>query len=196
MNIKLVRLENNTNNHFLVQLLVENAPTYALNISGENVSASAGKETFEAIPDNFEHSNKHVIGVYSENELVGVIDLLIGYPNKTTAFIGLMLLSEQNQTKGMGREIFKKLEKYIHCFESISKIRLSVVESNSSVIKFWQKMGFNLTGERKPYANKRVISESILMEKDIGFAFCERTSESRGYPKTCEGRDLSHDALV
>lgn len=178
MNIKLVRLENNTSNHSLVQLLLESAPKYSLNVSGEEANENAGKETFEAIPENFEYSNKHVIGVYNENDLVGVIDLLIGYPNQKTAYIGLMLLSEKNQTRGIGRVVYSELEKYIDLHGAISKISLSVVESNSAVIGFWNKMGFSLTGERKPYANKHIISESILMEKSFGFFCCERTSES------------------
>jgi RimJ/RimL family protein N-acetyltransferase len=124
MIIKLVRLENNTSNHSLVQLLLENAPTYSLNVSGEKANATAGKETFEAIPDHFEYSNTHVIGIYSENELIGMIDLLIGYPIVKTAYIGLFLLSEKVQSKGLGRNAYQELESYIGQQSKIDKIRL------------------------------------------------------------------------
>lgn len=167
MNIKLIRLENNTTNHSLVQMLLENAPTYSLNVSGEKVDKNAGKETFETIPDNFDHLNKHVIGVYHYNNLVGVIDLLIGYPNIKTTYIGLMLISEQNQSQGVGRATYDELEKYIRKKAILNTIRLSVVEANGFVVKFWTKMGFKLTGEKKPYQNKNIDSTSLLMEKNI-----------------------------
>jgi len=39
--------------------------------------------------------------------------------------------------------------------------------TNSHVEKFWTKMGFKETGERKPYTQGKIVSEYILFEKAL-----------------------------
>ncbi len=57
-----------------------------------------GKEVFEALPQSFHRYDKYVIGIFSENILIGMIDCLVGYPTKDKAHIGLLLLNENYQS--------------------------------------------------------------------------------------------------
>ena len=96
-----------------------------------------------------------------------MIDCLIGFPTKDEAHIGLLLLNENYQSQGLGKVAYVNLEDYLRHFSSISKIRLAVVNTNNKVLNYWEKMGFRLTGEVKPYSKKRVISEALIMEKEF-----------------------------
>jgi uncharacterized DUF497 family protein len=46
-------------------------------------------------------------------------------------------------------------------------MRLAVVKTSNKVLKYWEKMGFHLTGEVKPYSNKLINSEALIMEKEL-----------------------------
>ena len=83
--------------------MLENAPTYCLNVSGKIAGLNYGKEVFEALPPSFPSEDKHVIGIFSENILIGMIDCLVGFPTKDKAHIGLLLLNENYQSQGLGK---------------------------------------------------------------------------------------------
>ena len=167
VSLKLIRLDHTADNESLLQGLLENAPTYCLNVSGEIAGLNDGKEVFEALPPSFPIEDKHVIGIFSENILIGMIDCLIGFPSKDKAHIGLLLLNENYQSQGLGKLAYVNLEDYLRHFSSISKIRLAVVNTNNIVLKYWEKMGFQLTGEVKTYCNKLINSEALIMEKEL-----------------------------
>jgi ribosomal protein S18 acetylase RimI-like enzyme len=84
------------------------------------------------------------------------------------AHIGLLLLNEKIQRKGIGAQVYSKLEEYLLHYPFVETIRLSVVETNKSVMSFWEKCGFKSTGVIKPYTNKKVTSQAIIMEKPFG----------------------------
>lgn len=62
---------------------------------------------------------------------------------------------------------YRLLEQYLGPFPSISILRLALVKSNDEFLNFWEKVGFQLTGEVKPYSNKQINSEALIMEKDL-----------------------------
>lgn len=165
--IELKILAKNPLNISLVQKILDLSPTYSLNISGELAGPSAGLETFETLPPKFERDSKFVLGIYLNNEMIGVIDYLKGYPSSHVAYLGLLVLVENHQAKYLGRAAFQEFEKMIYAFGYINFIKLSVLESNSKVIPFWKKMGFKETGEVKPYQNQKVISKAIIFEKNL-----------------------------
>lgn len=167
MKHELKLLENIPHNWQQVQNILEEAPDYSQAISGTIPGNKAGQSTFEALPDNFNRCNKHVLGVYLNQKLIGVIDLLIGFPTQDKAHIGLLLLSEQFQDAGHGKHTYQELERYIRQFTQIKTIRLSYVETNAKVFHFWNKQGFQVTGEKRHYENNLIQSYSILMEKCI-----------------------------
>lgn len=166
-NLKLIKLDHTFQNVGLIQSLLVNAPSYCLSVSGEIAGINDGKEVFEALPPNFPREDKHVIGIFSQDILIGMIDCLIGFPTKEKAHIGLLLLDENYQAQGLGKSAYFKLEDYLRSFSSISKIRLAVVTTNKKVLKYWEKMGFTLNREIKPYSNKLMNSESLIMEKEL-----------------------------
>ncbi len=165
--MKLVRLAETSQNIGLVQKLFENSPTYFLYVSGEVAGLGEGEEAFRALPPDFPKENKHVLGIALQETFIGVVDCLIGYPSIEKAHVGLLLLDENYQAQGFGKRAYLEIEAYLKLFRSISTVRLSVVESNSEVLEFWRKMGFQRTGEVKSYSNKRIQSSVIIMEKEL-----------------------------
>lgn len=159
------KLGYNSENHKLVQVILNASPNYSIIISGQLPSDEAGKEVFEEIPPNISYDQKIVLGVKDNNSYIGVIDYLVNYPKSGFIYLGLLLLKEEVQSKGLGVKCYLELEQDFRKIDGISKIRLSVVEENLKAIRFWKKVGFQLTGEKKAYENKKISSYVLLMEK-------------------------------
>jgi len=163
--IKLFHLAHTKENVKLVQQVLEGAPEYSKIISGNLPSKDEGEDIFTELPPKMEFKNKFVIGVYLENKMIGVIDYVVGYPDEKTIYLGLLLLKEEYQNQKRGTEVYQELENIFKMNSTIEKIRLSVVETNTKGISFWTKMGFHLTGEIKPYENKNMKCQVLLMER-------------------------------
>jgi hypothetical protein len=43
-----------------------------------------------------------VFGVWVDGELVGVLDLLLRYPDQETVYLGLLLIDRRRQRQGIG----------------------------------------------------------------------------------------------
>lgn len=150
-----------------LQAVIEAAPTYAQRVTGYPPGSADAQSTAIALPEGKTHDDKFLYGIYRENELVGCADIIRGYPAPDTAFIGVLLISEAHQGQGVGATAYSLIEAKIKTWHRIQKIRLGVVRTNEEVLPFWQKMGFHLTGEVKPYQYGELQSETLILEKVV-----------------------------
>jgi RimJ/RimL family protein N-acetyltransferase len=162
--MKLIRLTNSPADAEALQLVFENAPRYFQKVTGSPAEKNKAERLLIMLPDGKTLADKFVYAFYNDKALMGCADVIRGYPEAQTALLGLFLLSEQFQDQGFGKKFCQLLEREIKEW-NCHKIWLSVVKVNVSVIGFWEKMGFNPTGEIRPYSNNNIISESVLMEK-------------------------------
>ncbi|RAJ02114.1 hypothetical protein DEU50_11355 [Aeromonas salmonicida] len=89
-----------------LQRLFELAPAYQAAVSHEPLSARAAEEALVACPPDLSLSDKYLIGHWEQGELTAVIDLLRGYPNPDTAYLGLLLVGEPWQGSGRGQSLY------------------------------------------------------------------------------------------
>ena len=85
----------------MYSLCKENKKYY--NYLHENVSLDGGKSILEDVPPNINIENKYVLGFYEKDKMIAILDLIEGYPNNETAFIGLLILDVGYQGKGIAR---------------------------------------------------------------------------------------------
>jgi ribosomal protein S18 acetylase RimI-like enzyme len=150
----------------LVQTLLDAAPTYYLLIDGVPNAGSA-KAVFEELPPGRTHADKHVLLIEEDGVPAGVIDLVIGYPKDNIAYIGLLVVDESHQGRGLGRASFQILENYIRNFD-VDSIQLGVNDTNHPGMSFWTKLGFQKNGRSRPHQGKQVASTVFVMEKPLG----------------------------
>jgi RimJ/RimL family protein N-acetyltransferase len=164
--IKLNILKNSEEEIAEVQRVLEEAPSYSLNISGKLPSPKDAKEMFSSIAPGIDYKDKFVFGIYLDNNLIGCIDLCRGYPDESNVTLGLLLLSEKYQRKGFGRQAHNKLEEIIKGWKIFEKIRIGVLITNQEVLPFWKKMGY-IEKDRKPYKHGDIETEVIVLDKTI-----------------------------
>ena len=90
-------------------------------------------------------------------------------PPRETAVIGLLLLAEPWQRRGIGRAFATLVEQAIAAWPEILRLRLGVVESNPGALAFWRKLAYRETGEVKP-AGPDFLRQVIVLEKPLARA--------------------------
>jgi len=150
-----------------LQSVIEGAPAYWLKVSGELPTANAARETFEALPPGKTYDDKFVFGIYFGTEIIGCVDLIDGFPNSSTAMLGLLLLRESHQKQGLGKQAYHAVEQFIAGRPHLTAVRIGVIATNEIAFPFWRSLGFVENGIRSPYNEGSIVSENIVLEKSI-----------------------------
>ena len=117
------------------------------------------------IPDGVQKSQKNYKLVSFNNEILGAVDYITGYPEKNTLFIGLLIIKNNKHRQGFGEKIFNYLEDLFKS-EGFLKLRLGVIANNEIGFSFWKKQNFKEI-ERKVLKFGNSEKEVIVMEKKI-----------------------------
>jgi ribosomal protein S18 acetylase RimI-like enzyme len=118
------------------------------------------------VPEGRSPEDKAPFGVWAGDELVGLLDLLLRYPDDETLYVGLLLIDRRRQGQGIGTAAYQALERgLLPRWPWVGRLRLSVVRTNDQVLGFWRRMGFTETGEVRPWRYDKLESASILMDK-------------------------------
>ena len=139
-----------------LQRVLEGAPGYCQRVMGVPAGPAEAQSTYSALPE----------GKTYDDEMVGCADVIRGWPRADTSIIGLLLIAETHHGRGYGRAACAELEKTIGSWGA-KRARAAVVRTNAQAIPFWERMGFEPTGEMKPYRYGAVVSEAIIFEKPI-----------------------------
>lgn len=105
-------------------------------------------EDMEALPPGKNYEDKYYIGFFDGEELTAMMDLIHNYPEERVAFIGLFMVDQKYQGKGLGSQII------CDCLSGLEKcgyeaVRLGVDLGNPQSLAFWRKNGFRIMNEDK-----------------------------------------------
>ena len=109
------------------------------------ITRKAILEDLKALPPNKTYDDKYYVGFWEEEQLVAIMDLIVGYPDEKTAFIGLFMLEKSMQGLGCGSRIIEECSQFLKR-EGFAFIRLGYAKGNPQSEHFWKKNGFEDTG--------------------------------------------------
>lgn len=120
------------------------------------------REDFTNLPPGKTLSDKYYVGFYEEERLIAVMDIIDGYPDSLTAFIGFFMMCASEQKKGTGSRIISDLCRYLKT-DGYRAVRLLWSKGNPQSEHFWLKNHFSRLEERQSMAgNQSVLAERIL----------------------------------
>lgn len=109
------------------------------------VTIDSIKQDLMALPKGKGFDNKYYIGFYQKEKLVAVMDLITGYPNEETAYIGFFMMNKKMQGNGIGTDIIAQVCDYLK-ENGFSKVELAYAKENLQSERFWLKNHFEKTG--------------------------------------------------
>jgi RimJ/RimL family protein N-acetyltransferase len=126
------------------------------------VTEQSIRDDMLALPKGKCHEDKLYIGFYDNGKLILVMDLILEYPNKETAYIGFFMMNVETQSKGSGTNII--FEVCVALKQAgFLYVTLGYVKGNPQCEAFWLKNKFTQTGvETKSDSYTIVVMERVL----------------------------------
>ena len=101
-------------------------------------------------------------------EMVGVVDFRLHWPGEHVAYIGMIMVVEPLRRQGVGSQAWRLLEPWLTQDAGIHTARCGIEQFNPGALRFFQSLGFHLTGE----ANRLQVGDKFVrllyMEKGLG----------------------------
>lgn len=107
------------------------------------------------LPPGKSSADKFYVGFFVKESLAAVMDLVLDYPTKDIAYIGLFMTNTQYQNKGVGTEIIGEVKLYLKSL-GFKEIQLGVDKGNLQSYSFWTKNNFVIIDENE-YIRMRLI---------------------------------------
>lgn len=131
---------------------IKSVPTY------ENI-----KDSLTELPPNISLDKKYFVGYYKEEQLIALLDIITGYPNEQTVFIGWFMVRKELQGTGIGSNIIAEALLYFR-EEKFQAVQLGYVKGNKQSEGFWRKNKFYPVGREKDTNDYTVV----VMQREIG----------------------------
>lgn len=103
-------------------------------------------EDMQALPPGKTEKDKFYVGYFDGSRLVSVLDLILGYPNEKTAYIGFFMVNKLFQNKGLGTLMIEECAQYLKEL-GFEKLRLAIDQGNPQSEAFWKKNKFQKIGD-------------------------------------------------
>jgi len=127
-----------------IQACFEGAPDYFARTEGRPPGADTA---IQLLADAEVDEQRRVFALVPRagGQVVGVLDLLLDYPEPGVAQVVLLLFREACQGLGYGKETTAALEGALQA-RGYRAVRLSVVDENGEALAFWQHVGYAAVG--------------------------------------------------
>ena len=156
-----------------LQRVYELSPAYWTMYHLAQAPAGQAERDLAAIEDE---PGRMGLGIAAANEpgnaeagaqLVGMIDFRLQWPDPDTAYIGILLVAEPFQRRRVGSEAWALLEPWLAHEANLRAVKLGVEQFNPGALRFFQSLGFSLTGEAQRIRSGKRLVRLLAMEKDL-----------------------------
>lgn len=130
---------------------------------GKKTTVKKSINDINALPPNTDISQKTYVSIWKDDKVVAVLDLIEGYPWKTSVWLGLLLVHGSLHSRKIGSSILNAV------LTSAKKagyksIQLGVFENNVRGLAFWQRHGFNVFRQSQ---NVVIMGRRIVYSNDF-----------------------------
>lgn len=124
-------------------------PLYYEKLGHPAPAAKDIRADIEALPPGKGKRDKYYLGIFGlDGRLDAVLDLIAGYPERDTAWIGFFMVDAALQGRGLGSGMVSELLEALAAY-GFRRVALGVVSGNPQAEAFWLKSGFTFYGESR-----------------------------------------------
>lgn len=113
---------------------------------GGSTTPERVRQDLTLCPPGTTPAQKHYVGFFGADTLVAVMDLIDGYPDADTAFIGFFMMNKDLQGQGTGTAIVREVLAALRAL-GYTAVRLGIDKENPQSNHFWRKNGFAVLRE-------------------------------------------------
>lgn len=124
----------------------EQVPEYLALEEEPPTPTEAAVDLLDVAPPGIPHEQKFVLGILNEDGLIGLLDVVQGYPSTTCYYVGLLVLLAEQRGHGLGELVLEALERWV-TERGGQEMKLAVLLNNPKGLAFWRRNGFELEGE-------------------------------------------------
>lgn len=136
-------------------------------VEGSPGGESTAAEILAPLPPEYAAGTRHLFGLAKGDELVGLVDLLEGYPSPQDWYIGLLLLLPESRRRGLGARFCTEILRWIRT-RGGAAVRLVVQHQNPRARVFWERMGFSVEREDVVQAGSLTSPVWVLLRTTAG----------------------------
>ncbi len=103
-------------------------------------------------------------------ELIGIIDFRLQWPDADLAYIGMLMVAQPYQRQGVAVQAWSLLAPWLASSAGVSRVRVGVEQFNVGALKFWQQLGFVLTGESNRMRSGERFIRQLYLERLLSAA--------------------------
>jgi len=151
-----------------LQALLEATPDHSEQVTGYPPGPSDALSALIAVPPGYDPAGKRGVGLWVDGELTAFADVLIGYPDPRTAYLGLLIVRGGRRRHGHGRTLHDALLADVRT-AGASVVRVGIVDSvERDAAPFLRALRYEPTGEQKPYRYDHLVSVTRFWELAVG----------------------------
>lgn len=133
--------------------------------SGRVATTEDIRQDMQVTPPHTAPEQKYYIGFFDGASLIAIMDLIRGYPDDDTAFIGFFMLDIDQQGRGAGSALIAEALAYLQTL-GCTRCMLGIDKDNPQSNHFWRKNGFQITREAQQERGVMLVAEKCLTDAD------------------------------
>lgn len=156
-----------------LQNVYEQTPAYWQMYELLSVSPGQARRDMEEASDI---PGRHMMGIVQRLErtnplagaqLIGLVDFRLNWPDENQAYLGMIMVAGPYQRQGVGRKAWRLLMNWLRKETDTEVVRLGVEQFNAEALKFFQTIGFQMTGEANRIRSGERFVRLLYMENQI-----------------------------
>lgn len=128
---------------------------------GKDISTELIERDMRIAPPGIPMEQKYYIGFFENGMLVAIMDLIDGYPNNNSVFLGFFMMKKELQGAGSGSRIISDVINYLRK-QGVERCRLGIDKANPQSNYFWRKNGFEVIREVVQEESTILVAEKQL----------------------------------
>jgi GNAT superfamily N-acetyltransferase len=146
-----------------IQALFDEDPEYFLGMNGRNIPL---EEIRNALPPGHSRDDKFLYALEREARLAGMIDVIRGFPEPHTWYLGFLFIAKEFRGAHLGRNTLHALYNWARA-HGAKAIRLGVVEDNARARWLYATEGFVFQAMREvdPAVNR--LRRTLVLERRL-----------------------------
>ena len=113
-----------------------------------------------------------LIATSDDDPLVACCELV--RRSTTAAYFGMFAVRPSAQSAGVGRVVLAEAERFAHSTFGVSTMEMTVIGQRTSLIDWYIRRGYTLTGERRPFPYEELVNGRALRD-DLYFEVLTKT---------------------